>query len=106
VATTRVLPGMLLHYGFRSLSDHVQRFNRYTELEAEKSFAAGRRFSVVRMVVMPFVRFGVTYVIRGGVRRGVPGFAAAMSWAMYAFLHEAKLYELQWRSAGSPRRAP
>ncbi|MDB4883298.1 MAG: glycosyltransferase [Gemmatimonadetes bacterium] len=106
VATTRVLPGTLLHYGFRSMSDLVRRFNHYTDLEAEKSFAAGARCSAVRMVAMPIARFGLTYFVRGGLRRGVPGLAVAMLWAMYAFLHEVKLYELHWRAAGSPRQDP
>ena len=103
VATARVLPGTLLHYGFRSMSDHVRRFNHYTDLEAEKSFAAGARFSVARLAAMPFVRFGLTYFVRGGVRRGVPGVTASMLWAMYAFLHEVKLYELHWRATAATR---
>jgi hypothetical protein len=106
VKTTRVLAGTLLHYGFRSTSDHVRRFNHYTDLEAEKSFAAGARFSAVRMALMPIVRFGLTYFVRGGARRGVPGLMASMMWAMYAFLHEVKLYELYWKAAGSPRNDP
>ena len=30
------MKGVLWHYGFRSIHDHIQRFNKYTDLEAKQ----------------------------------------------------------------------
>lgn len=105
-ARVTVLPGYLWHHGFRSLRDHVQRFNRYTDLEAEHAYAQGRRFNLVRLLCRPPARFVQRYVMRRLCWRGVPGFAVAMLWMNYEFLVEIKLYELEWRAAGAPDRAP
>lgn len=93
-AQVALLPGSLLHYGFRSINDHVRRFNAYTDLEAEGKVAAGRPFSLLRMLYRPPARFVHKYVFHGLYRKGIPGLAVAVFWALYEFLVCLKHYEL------------
>ncbi|UKS29215.1 glycosyltransferase family 2 protein [Paenibacillus sp. HWE-109] len=90
-----LLPGILWHYGFRSIHDHIQRFNKYTDLEAEGAVALGKRFNLLRMLVRPPLRFVQKYIFQGLYRKGVPGLAVALFWGMYEFLVCLKQYELQ-----------
>src|SRR5688572_7279884 len=56
-AKVGALPGRLWHHGFRSVEDHVIRFNRYTSLEAQHARSQGRRFSLPRLLFRPPARF-------------------------------------------------
>lgn len=88
------LQGELLHYGFRSIGDHIRRFNRYTDLEAEGLVAAGKPFRVLRLLVRPPARFLHKYFWQGLYRKGIPGLAVAVFWGLYEFLACLKHYEL------------
>ncbi|NHN29932.1 glycosyltransferase family 2 protein [Paenibacillus agricola] len=87
------LQGTLWHYGFRSINDHVTRFNKYTDLEAEEAVIAGKRFRWTRLLFRPPARFVQKYVIQGLYKKGVPGLSVAVFWAMYEFLVCLKHYE-------------
>jgi len=87
------LQGTLWHHGFRGVSEHVLKVNRYTDLEAEQAWEDGRRPSLLRLVGRPPARFVEKYLLRGLVRRGVPGIALSGQWAYYEFLRELKLFE-------------
>lgn len=89
----RKLDGILWHYGFRSITDHANRFNKYTGLEAEIMTASGKPFSILRLIVRPPVRFLQQYFLRGMFKKGVAGFAVAVFWAYYDFLVSFKHYE-------------
>ncbi|MZQ83085.1 glycosyltransferase [Paenibacillus sp. 5J-6] len=88
------VPGVLWHYGFRSIHDHIQRFNKYTDLEAEGAVAMGKRFSLLRMLVRPPLRFIQKYIVHGLYKKGIPGLAVAFFWSIYEFLICMKQYEL------------
>ncbi|MEC0227202.1 glycosyltransferase family 2 protein [Paenibacillus alba] len=88
------LPGILWHYGFRSIHDHIQRFNKYTDLEAEGAVAQGKRFNIVRMMVRPPLRIVQKYIFQGLYKKGIPGLAVSLFWGMYEFLVCIKQYEL------------
>jgi glycosyltransferase involved in cell wall biosynthesis len=91
------LPGILWHHGFRSIDDHVKRFNKYTDLEADKAFLEGRKFSVARLLLRPIARFVQKYLLKGLYKKGVTGFAVGLLWIYYELLIEIKLYEIYWR---------
>lgn len=95
------LTGILWHYGFRSLSDHLRRFDRYTSLEADEAYISGRRFSVIRLVVRPPGHLMLELVARKLYRKGIAGLTVAIFWGLYEFLTEVKLYEKQWRARGN-----
>ncbi|WP_223066915.1 glycosyltransferase family 2 protein [Paenibacillus caui] len=91
---TLKLKGVLWHYGFRSINDHVMRFNKYTDLEAQTAFSRGKSFRVVNLLFRPPARFVQKYFLHGLYRKGVAGLAVAVFWMMYEFLSCFKHYEL------------
>ena len=90
------LQGVLWHYGFRSISDHVVRFNKYTDLEAQKDYLIGKRFSLARLLLKPPARFVQVYFIHQLYSKGLAGLAVAVLKVYYDLLKEIKLYELGW----------
>jgi glycosyltransferase involved in cell wall biosynthesis len=96
------LSGRLWHYGFRSISDHTVRFDRYTTLEAEKAWSSGARFSWSRLLLRPPARFLHVLFRRRMYREGAAGFAIAFLWLYYDATRELKLREREWELKGRP----
>ncbi|GGA26749.1 glycosyltransferase family 2 protein [Paenibacillus physcomitrellae] len=96
VETSKIikLNGVLWHYGFRSINDHVNRFNKYTDLEAQTALRVRKPFRIVNLLFRPPARFVQKYFLHGLYRKGVAGFAVAIFWMMYEFLACFKHYEL------------
>lgn len=94
------LTGRLWHFGFRSLSDHVTRFDRYTTLEAEKAWRQGRRFSWWRLIWRPPARLLEVLFRRRMYREGAAGVAVCALWVEYEAMRELKLREMAWRERG------
>ena len=91
------LPGTLWHFGFRSLSDHVARFDRYTTLEAETAWERGERFRWRRLLFRPPARSLRALVVQRLYREGIAGVAACALLFHYEVMRELKLHELEWR---------
>jgi glycosyltransferase involved in cell wall biosynthesis len=89
--------GILWHHGFRSVSDHVARFNRYTDLEAQKAYLERKEFSLLRLLLRPPARFAQRYLLQKLYRQGIAGLTVAVLWSYYEFSREIKLYETYWR---------
>ena len=88
-------PGVILHYGFRSISDHVIRFNKYTDLEAKQRYADGQKFSLANFILRPPLRFAYQFLMRGLWRQGLVGVIVTLLWVYYDLMIQMKLYELQ-----------
>jgi glycosyltransferase involved in cell wall biosynthesis len=88
------LQGKLLHYTCRSLSQWIEKHNRYALLWAEDRHAAGRRTSWLGILFRPPLRFLQLYVLRGGFLDGVAGLIVCSSNAFYTFLKYAMLWQL------------
>ncbi|MDT3427289.1 glycosyltransferase involved in cell wall biosynthesis [Paenibacillus forsythiae] len=91
------LSGTLWHHGYRSIQDHVQRFNKYTDLEARKDYDRGKAFSLLRLLLRPPAKLIYTLFVRRMITKGIAGFSVAFFWMYYEFLKEIKLYELHAR---------
>ena len=99
------MPGTLWHHGFRSLSDHVARFDRYTTLEAQTAWDGGERFSPVKLALRPPARFAQQLFAKRLYREGIAGLAVAFLWLQYEVMRQLKLRELAWRDDQS-RKTP
>ncbi|MEZ0391559.1 MAG: glycosyltransferase family 2 protein [Pseudobdellovibrionaceae bacterium] len=87
----------IFHYVFENLAAQVETNNRYSGLLAEKDFAAGKRFHLLRLVVKPWTKFMETYFLKKGFLDGLPGFMISVSAAYSIFLRQAKLWEIQMK---------
>jgi glycosyltransferase involved in cell wall biosynthesis len=89
------LRGHLLHYSYRSLTDHEQRMLRYAQLMAESMLAAGRRGSLAPVILNSSWRFLRGYVLRLGFLDGWRGLTFALVETHYVRQKYLKLYLLR-----------
>lgn len=67
------LRGDLLHDSAETLAHYLAKQDRYTTLAAEEALAAGRRATVLHLVLSPLLRFVKFYFARFGFLDGLPG---------------------------------
>jgi len=91
------LQGELLHDSAQDLEAYLAKQNRYTTLAAEAMVREGRRATVGRLLSSPLVRFVKFYVVRGGLKDGVPGLIHIAIGCFNSFAKYMKLLELQRR---------
>jgi glycosyltransferase involved in cell wall biosynthesis len=89
------LEGDLLHYSYRSISDHLKTIDSFTTIAAREKRAAGKRASLVDLTLRPFGKFVRMYVLKAGFLDGRAGFVVAATGAFYVFLKYAKLWDLE-----------
>jgi hypothetical protein len=89
------LSGDLRHDSAETLDHYLDKQNRYTTLQAEAMHAAGKRASLVRLVLSPLARFIKFYVIRFGFLDGQAGLVHIAIGCMNSFNKYAKLLALQ-----------
>jgi glycosyltransferase involved in cell wall biosynthesis len=93
------LTGHLEHYSYRSLTDHLNRMQRYADLMAQALYARGRRCGLTPVVLNPLWRFVRGYVLRLGFLDGWRGLVFALIEANYV---RAKYLGLYMRTRGLP----
>ncbi len=84
----------LLHYTTWESDQYLFKMNRYAGWGALNLRDAGKRPSLLAMLTRAPLRFLQLYVVRLGFLDGIPGFQICMHTAYYAFLKQAKLWEL------------
>ena len=93
------LDAKIVHEPYKTVSEYLEKLDRYTSLAAEKRFAAGRRFSPWRHMILPW-EFFARAVLKLGCLDGFPGLAWAGLSAFHSWLKYVKLGEMQ---RSSPR---
>jgi len=91
------LPGIVWHFGFRNIGELVERFNKYTDLDSQKAYLEGQKFSLVRLLLKPHGKFLQMYLWHGMWKHGLIGLFVASLWSYYIVLKEIKLYEIYWQ---------
>ena len=102
----RPLPGRLLHWNYRDLSDHIRTVDRFSARQAAGMAEEGLRFRLSDLLLRPPFRFFKGYLLRGGFRKGLPGFLVSVSTAYYVFMKYAKLWEIESRKQPGPPDRP
>ena len=87
--------GCIVHYGESSVSVKVLKNDTYSNLKAMERFDRGRKFCLVKLLLTFPVAFFRSYLLRRSCCDGTRGFIQSFINAFYAFLKEAKLYELE-----------
>ncbi|MGH8261190.1 MAG: glycosyltransferase family 2 protein [Steroidobacteraceae bacterium] len=88
------LRGHLLHYSYRSLTDHELRMQRYAQLMAQSMYASGRRAGLAAAIFHSAWRFARGYVLRLGFLDGWRGLVFALVEAGYVRQKYLKLFLL------------
>jgi (heptosyl)LPS beta-1,4-glucosyltransferase len=79
------LPGLLLHYTFQSLEEHMDKQNLYAKAWSEDQYRKGRKVRLYEMLFRSLFAFFRQYVIRLGVLDGYPGFLISVIQMQYTF---------------------
>jgi glycosyltransferase involved in cell wall biosynthesis len=98
------LSGDLLHDSAASLSAYLEKQNRYTQLQAELLFAAGKRAGWSHLLLRPLWRFVRLYLLKRGFLDGSPGLIHIVIGCFNTFSKYAKLRELQLAAVSSSER--
>lgn len=85
----------VLHYVFDDLSDQVITNDKYSTLGAKHLKESGKKFSYLKLIFKPFIKFVETYIFKRGFLDGMPGFIISIGAAYSMFLKFAKLWELE-----------
>jgi glycosyltransferase involved in cell wall biosynthesis len=86
-----LLKGDLLHYSFSSISEHLGKIEKYTELSAREAVSKKKKVSVFKMLFSPFWHFFNEYFIRLGFLDGYNGYVICKLSAYSAFLKCTKI---------------
>ena len=81
-------------YGTIDLKTHLDKINAYSSLRAQEKFGRNKKSSLLKLLFVFPLAFFKSYFIKRSFLNGTRGFIAAMNNSFYAYLKEAKLYEL------------
>ena len=90
----------IYHYTYLTLSDYIQRFDRYTTLGAEEYLKRGKKANFFNIIINPFFKFIRMYIFRLGFLDGVEGLLIAIFSGMYTMTKYFKLREQTLPSDG------
>ena len=79
------------HLANDSIENIVNKTNQYTRNELERK--QHKHYSVFAFLWRPFFRFFKTYILKGAILDGRPGFIKAVLEGYYQFIFLAKKYE-------------
>ncbi|MDO8757310.1 MAG: glycosyltransferase family 2 protein [Elusimicrobiota bacterium] len=82
-----VFKNKIIHEPYRDIPDYMSKLERYTDLAAQKRFAAGKRFTVLHHFIYPWELFS-RLILKLGILDGVPG----LTWARLAAYHSRLKY--------------
>jgi glycosyltransferase involved in cell wall biosynthesis len=88
------MKGDILHFSYRTISEHVIQNNKLSTLAAESLHAEGKKTNLFNVFFRPWWAFFVSYIFRAGFMDGLFGFVIAVQIAHMTFLKHIKLYLL------------
>jgi len=88
------LASRLQHFSFWTYDQWLKKLQRYTTVQAEQWFEAGRRPSYLKLLANGPLRFFREYVLRLGFLDGAVGLQLATMAAHYSFMKQARLWAL------------
>lgn len=80
-----------IHLANDTVSDRLHKIDVYTDNELQKKH--DKHYGCVSFLWRPFFRFFKAYVLKGGIRDGIPGFVQAMMEGYYQLVMLAKIKE-------------
>lgn len=83
----------IIHHGYDSISQFIDRQNRYSEIEAEQRYKEGERFSWLNFFWWPIREFLVRFIKHSGYLDGFYGFTLSFLMMVYKMTVSVKLWE-------------
>lgn len=92
------LKNPLLHFSHLTISNFIQKLDRYTTMETEDLFAQKKKTNIFNIICLPLIIFIYKYFCRLGFIDGIHGLFLAVSLAYYHFAKHTKLWELWFKN--------
>jgi len=89
------LSGKIYHYVYHDIAHQLKTSDSFSRITAEQWHQQGKQSTLFPLLVRPPLKFLETYLWKGGVLDGMPGFIISVIASYYVFLKYAKLWELQ-----------
>ena len=99
-----MLDGLLLHWNLFTIDELMERYLKYSTIEARSAYDSGKRTNALQVVARPVLRFLWNYVARGEFRLGGHGLVHSGTRAASDFMRLAKQWELQQERELGPKR--
>ncbi len=80
-----LLDGDMLHYSFSSISEHLKKIEKYSELAAREAAANNKDVTIFKLLFSPFWHFFHEYFVRMGFLDGFYGYMICKLSAYAAF---------------------
>ena len=90
------LNGSIHHFTYRSISDHLNQINKFSDLGAHKLYAQKKKCRWYHLVFLPLFRFTRSYFWKAGFLDGFPGLVISVFNGYAIFARYAKLREI-WK---------
>ena len=92
-----------MHYGYDAIDVLIDKNNSYSSLKAQEKFKKNKSPSLLKLVTIVPLEFIRKFFFQRYFLYGLRGVILAMVNANYAFLKEAKLFELHMRSKNNKK---
>jgi glycosyltransferase involved in cell wall biosynthesis len=86
------LNGDILHYTFESVSDHLQKIDKYTTIAASEYVEKSKQISIFMTILKSVTTFCRSYFFKLGILDGKTGFIIAIMSAYHTWLKYLKLW--------------
>lgn len=83
----------LIHYNFQTVSQFIERLNRYTDIQAEELIASKQKFNWSDLIVKPANEFFSRFFAAEGYKDGLHGLALALLQSFSELVLYLKLWE-------------
>lgn len=89
------LKNPLLHYPHQTLREFIADINWMSTLHAEENKKEGKRSNLLKIILLPKLKFFDSWILKLGFLDGTAGFTVAMMMSLHSFLAWSKLWLLQ-----------
>jgi len=96
------LQGDLLHYSFHSVSEHIRKIEKYTELAALEATDQQKNVSLLKILVAPRWRFFTDFFLRLGFLDGYYGYIICRMAEYTATIKYAKIRQYYFAGKNRP----
>jgi len=100
-ATSKYLPGDLLHYSYYRISEHVDQLNKFSTIQSKAYFERGKKTTYIGTLFHASWRFFKEYFLSLGILDGYYGLVISKNAAHETFLKYSKLRKLWLDSKGT-----
>jgi glycosyltransferase involved in cell wall biosynthesis len=87
------LKGDLLHYSYRTVSDHVRKLEQYSELKARAAVAQGKKVTLLMVWLAPKWAFFANYFLKAGFLDGYYGYVVCKISSFYTYAKYIKVWQ-------------